>query len=201
MAAADITSYQVLLRFQNYADSKCALVISGLLDFRIADKPLASTMLEEQSEAPSPVALGFIVMTGRSAWSQPGSLSLCIVIRSRTARINTNPLPDPTRLRCTKNLLGEDCKTVHTPDHCSTRLHATGDRAGGPPPQLLLGALVVVPAKCRRPVNRTILALGRRRGPGRMVSTDRDHLMAKVQRRRRIKACLPTTGRWARLIE
>jgi hypothetical protein len=36
-------------------------------------------MLEEQREASIPVALGFIVMTGRSAWSQPGSLSLCIV--------------------------------------------------------------------------------------------------------------------------
>ena len=101
MAAADITSYQVFPRFQNYTASKCASVISGLLNFRIADKPPA-----EQPEAPSSVALGFIVMTGRSAWSPPGSLSLCIVHTKSHSSDQYEPSAGPDAIAMYQELVG-----------------------------------------------------------------------------------------------
>jgi hypothetical protein len=101
VAAADITSYQVFPRFQNYTASKCASVISGLLNFRIADKPPA-----EQPEAPSSVALGFIVMTGRSAWSPPGSLSLCIVHTKSHSSDQYEPSAGPDAIAMYQELVG-----------------------------------------------------------------------------------------------
>ena len=71
-------------------------------------------MLEEQREAPSPSYARFHRHDRLFSFvSDP--FRFVLFIRSRTAETST-------RLRCTKNLLGEDSESsCHAPDHCSTR--------------------------------------------------------------------------------
>jgi hypothetical protein len=53
-----------------------------------------------------PVALGFIVMTGCSAWSQPGSLSLCIVHTKSHSSDQYEPSAGPDAIAMYQELAG-----------------------------------------------------------------------------------------------
>ncbi|QNI30540.1 hypothetical protein H7849_15475 [Alloacidobacterium dinghuense] len=53
-----------------------------------------------------PVALGFIVMTGCSAWSQPGSLSLCIVHTKSHSSDQYEPAAGPDAIAMYQELAG-----------------------------------------------------------------------------------------------
>ena len=81
-----------------------------------------------------PFALGFIVMAGCSAWSQPGSLSLCIVHTKSHSSDQYEPSAGPYAIAMYQELAGQRLQDGATLHHCSTCLHATGDPAGGPPP-------------------------------------------------------------------
>ena len=53
-----------------------------------------------------PVALGFIIMTGCSAWSQPGSLSLCIVHTKSHSSDQYEPSAGPDAIAMYRELAG-----------------------------------------------------------------------------------------------